>query len=826
MRMGTGVSFSAAVRGQLHESRGIVLQDSAANSALDDIGCHVLVVADGHGDPSCARSDRGSAFAVRVARERLEQFARSICASPEHHRALLQGRLGLGHLTDIILDDWARLVERDVTGDEPVGLGAPAKEDDPDALKAWREHLYGTTLVAALVMPDVCVVIQLGDGCVALVYEDGTTAEGDQVIVPDELCVGNMTTSLSDKTAREEIRTSVVPYNAGHRAVCVLVGTDGVDKSLPPGGTSELALELVLGRLDAGEYSSETWEQGVRKHLDQLSRAGSRDDISAACFVDLDTAGRVRKALEQRLDQGLMAARLSELLGRLTSMKRKAAYYQSGQARVSEQERKRYLSTYEEMCIEAKDLAEALGKDPEGLGIALPSHEEVGVQHSVASDEASMQEDSLDEVRMPSFMGPSSITPAIEVGESHPAPLPPATSRRTESRTEVERRKGVPTSGSPARGHEARAGASASQAARREGATSSRETARDESPRSASRQQRTSAASSQPTAPRPTPVSAGSSTSSGYAHASSPRQSTAQPSAPVAAAQPQQAMKKGLPPWARIVLPLVGLLVVGVLIGVVLFMRFSANEETKDAPKQELGGMADATATSSDDSLETIVDGVVRAELDHYVLATDQRTLQLAQAEVRVTPLVDACMKGMSFEVEEGADSQENELDLNVTLAYEGPDAGEVLDEAAADTAQAQTILQDVASRPAKARDARSVALTLKKSDGVWHVAAGEEELQAALRALMGLDAAASASSTAPDSGTSGGSGVGTTVDDTSEDDDTNSDDSSDDGGDSGSDYQGDMPYRFDSPTADSWDSNAEGSLIGTAKMLEGEQHE
>lgn len=55
------------------------------------------------------------------------------------------------------------------------------------------EHIYGTTLIAALLTPDFLLVLHQGDGRCVVIHEDGVI---DQPVPWDDRCHDNVTTSM------------------------------------------------------------------------------------------------------------------------------------------------------------------------------------------------------------------------------------------------------------------------------------------------------------------------------------------------------------------------------------------------------------------------------------------------------------------------------------------------------------------------------------------------------------------------------------------------------------------------------------------------------
>lgn len=390
------VCFDGHVQGASHVAANKVCQDFSGSCQVDGSrgSCYVAVVADGHGDPVCKRSDRGSQFAVDVVLGEFGDLARSYAnADDQEHvakrAALLDDayRVATSHeVATQIVDAWTRKVyedfEQDPIEDFPQGED---EVDDRRRKKAIRK-LYGTTVVGALVLPDVCVLVQQGDGCSSVIYcggEHDTLARGD-VVPEDELCVGNVTTSLSDSDARKRLRVVVIDTVRDPLAA-VFVGTDGVDKSLPredgaPNLFSGIALD-VLERSEAGRWDEDQFSDDLMDVLKRLSQSGSGDDASLAGVVDCDATREVERRLRDERDCFDLRTSLANDKARLASMTRKREYYLTMVPHSEQQakEQEEYLHSYDRL---AKRI-EATERD---LGIAQERQAAEAMAMAQASD--------------------------------------------------------------------------------------------------------------------------------------------------------------------------------------------------------------------------------------------------------------------------------------------------------------------------------------------------------------------------------------------------------------------------------------------------------
>ncbi|MGK5637166.1 PP2C family serine/threonine-protein phosphatase [Streptomyces sp. URMC 126] len=178
-------------------------------------GTLVLAVADGHGSAAHARSDVGARFAV-------EAFLR-------HGRAFAERAREAGGLRQLYHDACDR-VPRDIVRDwrEEV-LGHERAHPPEDAHQADALLPYGTTLLGAVLAPDLLVAWQLGDGDLMLVEADGSVSAP---LAPLEPELGDETESLCSRQARELVRVHWAPVADPERLPrMLLLATDGLSKS-------------------------------------------------------------------------------------------------------------------------------------------------------------------------------------------------------------------------------------------------------------------------------------------------------------------------------------------------------------------------------------------------------------------------------------------------------------------------------------------------------------------------------------------------------------------------------------------------------------------
>ena len=240
-----------SIRGASHRRRKLPNQDAIAWSLTAGSGVAVAV-ADGHGSSACVRSDAGAEIAVRSAVSILEEFH----ARGDEDPAVLPARL---------VSQWRAGVQAHLDAHPLGSLDPPA---------AWRA--YGTTLLAALATPEYLLYLQVGDGDILAVSDEGSVA---RLFARDARLLGVETTSLCAPDAAREIRVRREPLNGSPPAL-LLLATDGYANSFrDDAGFLRIGADILdMIRRDGMEHV----EDNLDAWLNEASEMGSGDDITLA----------------------------------------------------------------------------------------------------------------------------------------------------------------------------------------------------------------------------------------------------------------------------------------------------------------------------------------------------------------------------------------------------------------------------------------------------------------------------------------------------------------------------------------------------------------
>ncbi|MFC7924194.1 PP2C family serine/threonine-protein phosphatase [Streptomyces cinereoruber] len=277
----TWETFHESVQGvnkARNQDRCLVLGAGTAEDPL------ILTVADGHGSAAYPRSHFGAQYATDLFAHRAFEFATSVA---QRDRAGWRGRLR----------DYARigLPERLVRDWQGKVLGHwerhPTPDEDPASPGAIL-RLYGSTLIGAVLTPDLFVAWQLGDGELTVVDDDGRVR---LPLAPARAELGDETASLCTRHAWQLVRVHWEPLPDPARAPRLLaLSTDGLSKSfVSDDGFTEFAAGLHRRLAERGlsgvaEDIPRWLEEASRHSGDDTTLALARRPVAGA---DGDTAG-------------------------------------------------------------------------------------------------------------------------------------------------------------------------------------------------------------------------------------------------------------------------------------------------------------------------------------------------------------------------------------------------------------------------------------------------------------------------------------------------------------------------------------------------------
>lgn len=291
-------SYHFSCQGESHKADNKPCQD-ASFSAVSDDGLAMAIVCDGHGGERYFRSDVGSRLAVDVICDSVKTFVENIdknlfigkpytaqeaITSEEVVRKQTPIDVAFRQLFSSIIYQWNQKIAEHATN-TPVSEWeqehVPQKYLDELTTNETFEKLYGCTLMVFVQTPDYWFAFHLGDGkCISFQKEPLWSFP----IPWDDRCFLNKTTSICDSNAINEFRYCY--EGDGHFPMAVFLGSDGMDDSF--GEDANLVnFYIQVVKMLVTDGLDETIKS-IESDLPQLSKIGSKDDMSIAFLYNID----------------------------------------------------------------------------------------------------------------------------------------------------------------------------------------------------------------------------------------------------------------------------------------------------------------------------------------------------------------------------------------------------------------------------------------------------------------------------------------------------------------------------------------------------------
>lgn len=257
--------FHYSVMGASHKESGLVCQDSSSHFVCNDYA--VAVVADGHGSKKHFRSNMGSKFAVEATLDTIANFYKDPedfeKKFPQNHKFILK------KIEKQIVANWnQRVIEH--LNKEPVTLDERNKFTKEEFEAIAPESYYGTTLIAVISGKNFTFGIQIGDGSLVTVFDDGIA------IMPmeyEESAPANITASLCNAEAAKMFNSFFIENRT---LLAAFVSTDGLYTSFGCDDDFLKYHSIITNQL----VSSDDFEFAIIKNLVKRSHFGTQDDIS------------------------------------------------------------------------------------------------------------------------------------------------------------------------------------------------------------------------------------------------------------------------------------------------------------------------------------------------------------------------------------------------------------------------------------------------------------------------------------------------------------------------------------------------------------------
>lgn len=268
-------AIGKSVQGADHIRNNKPCQDCVLWKAVED--SIIFAIADGHGSKRSPYSDEGAQIAVNVAAEILEQMYKDYNNSNKNLSNIKQ--FSEEHLKKLLVRRWREKVE--TAYEKRKVMEDISKPNEDFYIK------YGSTVIAVIATPEFILCLQLGDGDIVIILENGGVC---YPIEKDKNIVGVETASLCSQYAWKEVKTMLYRLNSIHNDIeMLMLTTDGYYNSfVNDEGFEKTAVEYLQlikenGIEKVGE-NLETW-------LSDISSEGCGDDITLGilCLENLSS---------------------------------------------------------------------------------------------------------------------------------------------------------------------------------------------------------------------------------------------------------------------------------------------------------------------------------------------------------------------------------------------------------------------------------------------------------------------------------------------------------------------------------------------------------
>jgi serine/threonine protein phosphatase PrpC len=268
-----GYVLAACRQGSWHIRNNIPCQDAYAidTKTVEDKMGIALAVADGHGHVRHDLSEYGAKIAVNRAVEALVAFFSDFYSKRNDlSRSQVKTHFRL-NFPRCLVRSWREAVLQDAA--ERVSFHM-LSEDHVNVYRLLKR--YGTTLLVALILPDLLLLGQIGDGDILRVFSDGSIV---RPFKPNPNLVGNATYSLSSLNADKLWQTAALERRTGE---ALFLSTDGLSNAFTAESQFHIFAHSLLARIQ--EFGSNAIDMLLPRWLDEYSKRATGDDVTLLVF--------------------------------------------------------------------------------------------------------------------------------------------------------------------------------------------------------------------------------------------------------------------------------------------------------------------------------------------------------------------------------------------------------------------------------------------------------------------------------------------------------------------------------------------------------------
>ena len=299
--------YNYSCQGESHKATDKECQDYSCTLSDVEKGLSIAVVCDGHGGDTYFRSAVGAKTAAEIAVSAIRVFVEDWdCSMIKNLPFTQMGTTDsqtdqnaldkvFRHLFSSIYSQWIVKITEDAQ--RPV-TEWEQQHVKPEHLQLLQDadrivKVYGCTLMAYAQTPDYWFAFHLGDGKCVMIDDE---LQFSQPIPWDERCFLNKTTSMCDSAPIGEFRYCV--QADGHFPVAIFLGSDGLDDTFGDGERLYNFYGNILNEIynNGLEYA----KLSIKNALPQLSKVGSKDDMSVAFAYDESSLERISKVVDKQ----------------------------------------------------------------------------------------------------------------------------------------------------------------------------------------------------------------------------------------------------------------------------------------------------------------------------------------------------------------------------------------------------------------------------------------------------------------------------------------------------------------------------------------------
>ncbi len=238
-------------------------QDASAIELLEN-EIVIASVADGHGSAKCKYSDRGAKIATKAFVSVVKKLWTSVNYDQEAFIRLLRQKESVDLIQEIHCN-WKNRIQQ-----SGLSLGIVDEEDGIEV----DSELFGTTLLGIVIAPTFVFALQIGDGDIMFVNDDGV-----KKVLDSSKFLGTETYSLSNKHPWEHAATSFQRVEiASVSPYMFMMTTDGFANSFRDNDQYLIACQEYFNTIK--KYGPNLVKRQLHKWLSQTSTDGCGDDIT------------------------------------------------------------------------------------------------------------------------------------------------------------------------------------------------------------------------------------------------------------------------------------------------------------------------------------------------------------------------------------------------------------------------------------------------------------------------------------------------------------------------------------------------------------------